>query len=132
MRLKPPCLGLALAALLAFPLAAEEARKEPPGKPATPAAEAALKVYVDPATGQLVPTADPSTKAALAPAPAAGLPVLKVEKGTTKAGGKRIRLDDRFQMQVTAKAAPDGKITQDCAAEHEKAAAPAKEHRHDR
>jgi hypothetical protein len=133
MRLKPHRLALALSALLAFPALAGEAEKTPAGKTASPEAESAMKIHVDPATGQLLPRPAPGTKAALAPAPAAELPPLKVEKGTTKAGGKRVRLDDRFMMEMTVSVGPDGKVSQTCVAEQEKApATAAKEHRHDR
>ena len=135
MRLKPHRLALALSALLAFPALAGEAKEKPAGKTAPPEAESAMKIHVDPATGQLVPQPAPGTKAALAPAPAAELPPLKVEKGTTKAGGKRVRLDDRFMMEMTAAVGPDGKVSHGCVAENEKppvASTPAKEHRHDR
>lgn len=133
MRLKPHRLALALSALLAFPALAGEAKEKPAGKTAPPEAESAMKIHVDPATGQLVPQPAPGTKAALAPAPAAELPPLKVEAVKAKAGGKMVRLDDRFMMEMTVSVGPDGKVTQSCVAEHEKApATPAKEHRHDR
>jgi hypothetical protein len=133
MRLKPHRLALALFALLAFPALAGETKEKPAGKTTPPEAESAMTIHVDPATGQLVSKPAAGTKSALAPAPAAELPALKVEKGTTKAGGKRVRLDDRFMMEMTLSVGPDGKVTQSCVAEHEKApATPAKEHRHDR
>ena len=133
MRLKPPHIALALAALLALPLAAAETKEKASTPPAAPAAGAAMKIYVDPATGQIVPmpvTAEPKARAAATPQ--APLPALKVEKGTTKAGGRRVRLDDRFMMEMTATVTPDGKVSYSCKEEGPKGAAPAKEDRHDR
>ncbi|MFN7988373.1 MAG: hypothetical protein U0529_12940 [Thermoanaerobaculia bacterium] len=112
MRLKPHHFVLALAALLALPLAADEAKGTAPGTPAAPGA-AAMKVHVDPATGQLSAPAA-GTQGALAAAPAGRLPALKVEKVTTAAGGRKIRLDDRFMMEVKAATAPDGKVAVTC------------------
>jgi hypothetical protein len=135
MRLKPHNIALALAALLAFPLAAGGSETKAAEKPAALAADSAMKAHIDPVTGQLVSKADPSTKGILASAPAVERLPLKVEKGMTKAGGKRVRLDDRFMMGMTATAAPDGKVSTTCETEQEKAAkasTPAKEHRHDR
>lgn len=135
MRPKPHRLALVLSALLAFPALAGEAKEKPAGKTPPPPAESAMKVHVDPATGQLVPQPAPGTKAALAPAPAAELPPLKVEAVKAKAGGRMVRLDDRFMMEMTATVAPDGTVAHACVPEQEKAAAgaaPAKEHRHDR
>ena len=80
MRPKPFHLVLALAALLALPLAADEATEKPAGKPAAPAA-AAMKIHVDPATGQLSAPA-PGAQGAPSRAPAASLPKLRVENGT--------------------------------------------------
>lgn len=55
-----PRLAIALAALIAFPLAAGETKGKTAEKPAAPAAEAAVKIHVDPATGQIVsPKSDP-------------------------------------------------------------------------
>ena len=131
MTLKPPTLVLALAALLSLPLAAEEAKEKAPAKPAAPEA-AAMKVFVDPATGQVTSAPDPSSRAALAAAPTGARPALKVEKVTTRAGGKKIRLDDRFTMEMTATAAPDGKATVTCTEAAKPAGAGTEEHRHDR
>ena len=80
MRLSPPHLALALAALLAFPAAAAEPQE--PAALKKPAAEAgpAMKIHVDPATGALRPEAAPGAKGALAAAPAESLPPLKVQK----------------------------------------------------
>ena len=119
--------ALALAAFLALPLAAAEKKTEAPAAPG-----AAMKIHVDPATGQVVERPATGTREALAPARADALPPLKIENGKTKAGGKRVRLDDRFMMQMTAAAGPDGKVSQSCVPEHEKGATAAPEHRHDR
>lgn len=132
MRRKPPALALALAALLALPLAADEAKEKAAGKPAAPSTEAAMKVFVDPATGQATSKPDPSSRAALAAAPAGERPALKVEKVTTRAGGKKIRLDDRFTMEMTATTAPDGKAAVTCTEAPRPPAAGSEEHRHDR
>jgi hypothetical protein len=89
-----------------------------------------MKIHVDPVTGQVTSKPDPAAKAAVS-APAGELPPLKVEKVSTKAGGKKVRLDDRFMMEVTATVGPDGKSSQTCVAAQDKPAE-AKEHRHDR
>ena len=112
MRRKPPALALALAALLALPLAADEAKEKAAAKPAAPEPPA-VKVYVDPATGQLSAPA-PAAQGALAAAPAGRLPALKVEKVTTAPGGKKVRLDDRFTMEVKATTSPDGNVGVTC------------------
>ncbi len=133
MTLKPPHIALALAALLALPLAAAETKEKASTPAAAPATGAAMKIYVDPATGQIVPKPIPTDAKALAAAtPQAPLPALKVEKGTTKAGGRRVRLDDRFMMEMTATTTPDGKISYSCKEEGAKGVAPAREDRHDR
>ena len=59
-------------------------------------------------------------------------PALKVEKVTTRAGGKKIRLDDRFTMEMTATTAPDGKAAVTCTEAPRPPAAGSEEHRHDR
>ena len=110
MRLKPHHLVLALAALLALPLAADEAKEKAAAKPAAPEPPA-VKVYVDPATGQL---SAPAPAAQGAAAPAGRLPALKVEKVTTAPGGKKVRLDDRFTMEVKATTSPDGNVGVTC------------------
>ena len=125
---------LVLAAFVSFPVAATEKKSEAP-RPA-PAAEAAMKIHVDPATGQVAApksapeTARPTTSAASAEA----FPPTRVEKVTTKAGGKKVALHGRFMMETTAKVGPDGKVAHTCEAVEEAGtkAAPAKEHRHDR
>lgn len=132
MRLKPPTLVLAFAALLALPLAAEEAKEKAAGKAAAPSTEAALKVFVDPATGQVTSKPDSSSRASLAAAPTAERPALKVEKVTTKAGGKKVLLDDRFTMEMTATTTPDGKAAVTCREPGKPAASGTEEHRHDR
>lgn len=115
MRRKLPPIVLALAALLALPLAAGETKEKPAGTPAAPAPSAApaMKVHIDPATGQFSAPA-PGTVGALAAAPADTLPMPRVVKAPTRAGGKMVRLDDRFMMALTAKATPDGKVTVSC------------------
>jgi hypothetical protein len=135
MRFKPPHVALALAALLAFPLLADEPKGTPAGKPAAPAAESAMKIHVDPVTGQVVsPKSDPAASRGVTATSAQALPPLKVEKGTTKAGGRRVNLRGRFMMEMTASVGPDGKVSHGCDQVPDAApkAAPAKEHRHDR
>ncbi len=121
MRTSPPHLVLAFAALLALPAAAAD-----PKAPASPqkgdAAAPAMKAYVDPANGALLPAPPPAAKGALAAAPVDQLPPLKVQQVTTKAGGRKVKLDDRFMMDVTAKAGTDGKVSQSCEVEHAKEA----------
>ena len=134
MRPKPH-LALALAALLALPLAAAAAEEKAAEKPASQAAGSAMKAHVDPATGQFVQKPAPGTKGPQAPAPATAYPAPKVERMSAKGGAKRVRLDDRFVMQMTETVGPDGKVSHTCTARHETAGqtpAPAKEHRHDR
>ncbi|MBK9374761.1 MAG: hypothetical protein IPN03_13800 [Holophagales bacterium] len=139
MRPNPPHLALALAlgALIAFPLTASETRSAAGEKPAAPATEAAMKIHVDPATGQVVsPRSDPGAarSATSAGATEAARP-LRVEKVTTRAGGKKVNLQGRFMMEMAATASADGKVSGTCNATEEagpKAPAPAKEHRHDR
>ncbi len=116
MHPKPPHIALALAALLALPLSAGEVKEKAADKPAAPATEAAMKIHVDPATGQVVSNAAP----------------LKVEKVTTKAGGKKVNLQGRFMMEMAATAGPDGTVSHGCDQGPGPAAAPVKEHRHDR
>lgn len=132
MRLKPPTLALALAALIALPLAADEAKEKAAGKPATPSTEAAMKVFIDPATGQVTSKPDSASRAALAAAPSGERPALRVEKVTTKAGGKKVRLDDRFMIEMTATTTPDGKAAVTCTDDPKPPAAGSEEHRHDR
>lgn len=119
MRLSPPHLVLALAALLAFPAAAGDP-KGPAAPKKSDAAAPAMKVHVDPATGALAPQAPAASKGSLAAAPVDSLPPLKVQAVLVKAGGKMVKLDDRFMMDVTATAGPDGKVTQSCEVEHAK------------
>ncbi len=125
MRQKLPHLALALAALVSLPLAAAEATEKATPKPDAPAAGSAMKIHVDPATGQIVPKPVVPEAKALAAAPPESLPVLKVEAGRTKAGGKRVRLDGRFMMEMVATVQPDGSVTHSCDAKHEKAPAAA-------
>jgi|GEM_PF-2387455 len=136
MRPNPPHLALALAALIAFPLAAGETNGKAGEKPAPPAAEAAMKIHVDPATGQVVsPKSDPGAARSAASAAAETARPLRVEKVTTKAGGRKVNLQGRFMMEMAATATADGKVASTCNATDEagpKDAAPAKEHRHDR
>lgn len=132
MRLKPPTLVLAFAALLALPLAAEEAKEKAAGKSAAPSTAAAMKVFVDPATGQVTSNPDPASRASLAAAPTAERPALKVEKVTTRAGGKKVRLDGRFTMEMTATTTPDGRATITCTDAPKPPASGSEEHRHDR
>lgn len=137
MRPNPPHLALALAALIVFPLTASETKGTAGEKPAAPAAEAAMKIHVDPATGQVVsPKSDPGAARSATPAAATETAQpFRVEKVTTKAGGKKVNLQGRFMMEMAATATADGKVSSTCNATEEagpKAAAPAKEHRHDR
>lgn len=137
MRLKPPHLALALAALIALPLAAGETKGKTAEKPSAPAAEASLKVYVDPATGQIVsPKSDPgASKAPLAAAAAQSAQPLRVEKVTTKAGGRKVNLQDRFMMDATVTVDAKGKVSQSCEqapAAGPKTTAPGTEDHHDR
>ncbi len=137
MRPKLSHLALALVALIAFPLSAGETKGKAAEKPAAPAAEAAMKIHVDPATGQVVsPKSDPAGATGVsATATAEGAQPLRVEKVTTKAGGKKVNLQGRFMMEMAVTTSPDGKVAQTCDSTHEAdsmAAAPAREHRHDR
>jgi hypothetical protein len=136
MRPNPPHLALALAALIAFPLFADETKAKPAEKPAAPAVESAMKIHVDPATGQLVsPKSDPAADRSATPAVAEATQPLRVERVTTRAGGKKVNLQGRFMMEMAVTASADGKVSSTCNAKEEtdsKAAAPAKEHRHDR
>jgi hypothetical protein len=137
MRTKLPSIALALAALLAFPLSAGETKGKAAEKPAAPAAEAAMKIHVDPATGQVVEpkSSQGDARVVSATATAENAQPLRVEKVTTKAGGRKVNLQGRFMMEMSATAGPDGKVAHACDSTHEsdpKAAAPAKEHRHDR
>lgn len=130
MHPKPPHIALALAALLALPLSAGEVKEKAADKPAAPATEAAMKIHVDPATGQVVSKAAPGARTT-ATAMESAAP-LKVEKVTTKAGGKKVNLQGRFMMEMAATAGPDGTVSHGCDQGPGPAAAPVKEHRHDR
>ena len=125
---------LVLAAFVSFPVSATEKKSEAP-RP-TPAAEAAMKIHVDPATGQVIaPKSSPdAARPTTAAASAEAFPPTRVEKVTTKAGGKKVALHGRFMMEMTAKVGPDGKVTHDCVAVEETGAkaTSAKEPRHDR
>jgi hypothetical protein len=137
MRTTFPHLALALAALLAFPLLAGETKGKAAEKSAAPAAEAAMKIFIDPATGQVVgPKSSPAEAGSVSATTAAGsAQPLRVEKVTTKAGGKKVNLQGRFMMEMAATAGSDGRVVQSCDATHDAAgngAAPAKEHHHDR
>lgn len=121
MRSTPSHLVLALAAVLALPAAAGDSN--PPAAPKKgEAAAPAMKAHVDPVTGALVPAPPQATKAALAAAPVQPLPALKVQAVKAKPGGKMVRLDDRFTMEMTESVGPDGKVSHSCEAEHEKKA----------
>lgn len=131
MKSRFPQLALALAALVAFPLAAGEKKD----KPAPPATEAAAKIHVDPSTGQVVsPKSDPdAAKAPVAATTAQPLPVFQVEKVTTKAGGKKVNLQGHYMMEMAATVAPDGKVKTTCDTPRESdPKAAATEHSHDR
>ncbi len=136
MRPNPPHLALALVALIAFPLTASETKSTAGDKPAAPATEAAMKIHVDPATGQVVsPKSDPGAARSATSAAAESAQPLRVERVTTRAGGKKVNLQGRFMMEMAVTATADGKVSSTCNATEEtgpKAAAPAKEHRHDR
>ena len=137
MRLKLPHLALALAALIAFPLVAGETKGNATEKPTAPEAGVAMKIHVDPATGQVVsPKSDPGAEKAPVSATAAeSAQPLRVEKVMTKAGGKKVNLQGRFMMETVATATADGKVSSTCDATEgpgPKATAPTKEHRHDR
>ncbi len=135
MKLTVPRLTLALAALIAFPLAAGETKGKTAEKPAPPAAEAAAKIHVDPATGQVVsPKSDPDAARGVAATSAAQpLPPLHVEKVTTKAGGKKVNLQGRYMMEMAATASPDGKVAATCNTPDDPGSkAAATEHSHDR
>ena len=134
MKTKLSRLAIALAALIALPLLAGETKEKAAEKPAAPAAEAAMKVFVDPATGQIVsPKSDPgAAKAASAAMSAERAQPLRVEKVTTKAGGKKVNLQGRFMMEMTATASPDGKVSQSCnQVATPETAASAEEHHHE-
>lgn len=137
MRPKLPHLALALAALIAFPLAAGETKEKGTDKTTAPATDVAMKIHVDPATGQVVsPKSDPGSAGGVpASAAAESAQPLRVEKVTTKAGGKKVNLQGRFMMEMAATASPNGKVDHSCDATHatgSTTAAPAKAHRHDR
>ena len=133
MRRKLPQIVLALAALLALPLAAGEAKEKPAAAPAAGAASAApaMKIHVDPATGQLSAPA-PGTVGTLAAAPAENLPMPRIVTSKTKGGGKLVRLDDRFLMETAAKATPDGKVAITCSDASTPAAPAAAETAHEK
>ncbi|MBK9966351.1 MAG: hypothetical protein IPP07_16230 [Holophagales bacterium] len=130
-----PRLAIALAALIAFPLAAGETKGKTAEKPAAPAAEAAVKIHVDPATGQIVsPKSDPdAARGVSATSTAQPLPPLRVEKVTTKAGGRKVNLQGRYRMEMAATVSPDGKVAGTCDTPREPGSkAAATEHSHDR
>lgn len=120
MRLSPPHVVLALAALLALPAAAADQKEQ--AAPEKAGAAPAMKIHVDPATGALVKAPPAAAKEARAAVAAEPLPALKVQRVQAKAGGKMVKLDDRFMMDVTAKAGPDGTVSQSCEVEHAKGA----------
>jgi len=121
MRSTPSPLVLALAAVLALPAAAGDSN--PPAAPKKgESAAPAMKAHVDPVTGALVSAPPQAAKGALAAAPAQPLPALKVQAVKAKPGGRMVKLDDRFMMEMTATAAPDGKVSHSCEAEHAKEA----------
>jgi hypothetical protein len=135
MKLTVPRLAIALAALIAFPLAAGETKGKTAEKPAPPAAEAAVKIHVDPATGQIVsPKSDPDAATGVsATSTAQALPALHVEKVTTKAGGKKVNLQGRYMMEMAATVGPDGKVAATCDTPRESdPKAAVTEHSHDR
>lgn len=137
MRLKPPHVAIAFAAILALPLLAGETNEKAGAKASAPAAGSAVKVHVDPATGQVVsPKSDPAAaRGVSATMPAESAQPLKVEKVTAKAGGQKVNLQGRFLMESTASVGPDGKLSHECnqkAGSATAADASAKEHRHDR
>jgi len=114
MRPTPTRIVLALAALLASPLVAGETNETAATKPVAPAG-AAMRVQIDPSTGQHVsPVSRGAGQAALAAAPAESAAPLRVEQGKTKAGGKMIRLDGRYRMVMTASVGADGKVSRSC------------------
>jgi hypothetical protein len=79
------------------------------------------------------PKSDPAASRGVTATSAQALPPLKVEKVTTKAGGKKVNLRGRYMMEMAATATPDGKVAHSCDQVPDAApkAAPAKEDRHD-
>lgn len=137
MKLKPPLIAIALAALLAFPVSAGEKDGKAPARSSAPGADSAMKVHVDPATGELVsPRSGPgAARGVSAMTPAESARPLKVEKVTAKAGGRKVNLQGRFLMESTVSVAAGGNLSERCVQKAEaapKADAPATEHRHDR
>lgn len=124
---------LVLAAFVSFPVAATEKKSEAP-RPA-PAAEAAMKVHIDPVTGEFVQKPLPSPKAAAEASPVTSLPMPKVELIDSKRGTKRVILDSRFHSQMVETVGPDGKLSPTCAEQPATAGqspAPETVRRHDR
>ncbi len=124
---------LVLAAFVSFPVTATEKKSEAP-RPA-PAAEAAMKVHIDPVTGEFVQRPGPSPKAATEASPVPSLPAPKIERIDSKRGTKRVLLDRRFDSQMVETVGPDGRLSRTCAEQPVNAGqAPAPEtvHRHDR
>lgn len=118
MRPTPTRIVLALAALLASPLVAGETADRVPAKTAAPAAGAAMRAHVDPATGQDVTPRAGASRSTLSPALAESEAPLHVEQGKTKSGGKMVRLDGRFMVASVATVGPDGKAVQRCVETH--------------
>ena len=131
MRPNPTRIVFALAALLAFPLVAGETAGKAPARPAAPAAGSALRVQIDPSTGQYVTPKAGASRSTLSPALAESEAPLHVEQGKTKSGGKMVRLDGRFMVASVASVGPDGKAVHRCVETHDApkgATAPAERH----
>lgn len=75
-----------------------------------------LRVYVDPATGQLAPAPAQETPDAQVPRgfKRATTAAPRIEAGTTPSGGVLIQLENRFVSDATVTIGPDGKPVGDC------------------
>lgn len=85
----------------------------------------AMRVFVDPVTGELLPAPAAEARAAAAPAP--DLPPLAMQESPVTGGGKMVVLDDRFMLEMSATVAPNGEVRHLCQTEEAKGTGAAKE-----
>jgi len=86
-------------------------------QPAAPAADAGLKVYLDPETGEFLeePLPGQADAAGAGNNRQAERAPLVEEPSPVKGGGTMIRLDDRFRAEFRATVDADGELKADCA-----------------
>jgi len=115
------CLGAALVLLTAgvgvVGCATAQEGQAVQDTPAAPAADAGLKVYLDPETGEFLeePLPGQADAAGAGNSRQAERAPLVEEPSPVEGGGTMIRLDDRFHAEFRATVDADGELKADCA-----------------